>query len=626
MGFGVRLYGLTFHSLWLDEAVSVYLASFPFAEIFRQGMSIQDPSPPFYYLVLAVWMGVFGSGETAVRILSTFLGTLYLTILYLLGRRLFSFRVALIAVLLAAVNPFLVWYSQEARMYALVATLSLCSMYCFIRALQTPRWYWWSSYVVVTVASLYTHLYAAFLLPAQLLFLFLSPSRHRQAQWRGVLAWGLCLLCFAPWLLRAWQVSGTTSSWRLSVSLPAMLGASLEAFTVRRVPLTGSVLYIILIVSSVFVLGGLVLPCVPLRIARLWPGKSQGVWPSLFLALWLLIPFVLAYLLCFRFEIFSPYYLIVIVAPFLLALAAGVDKATAFSRAAGLISLLLVVGFFLYGLRFNWSLNYRKEEWRSAARYVATHATSGDAILCHVDYTRIPFTYYYQGDVPVFAPFGGPVGGEADVAPTLDGLSEYDTVWLVQSHAEGADPTRAVATWLANRFPVVTEQYPPGVEVKGYAPQYRLTQMPSTAVPVEAVFDDKVRLVGYELDSESYSATDDTYHPPSGWMHVTLYWQSLVPLAEEYSAVVQLIDDAHQLWGGTLQRPTNTMTFYPPTAWRVGELVRDDYDVNLNPSTPAGTYLLQVSLFTSADEVVPASFEGDQGDSVPLGKVRILSP
>ncbi len=109
-------------------------------------------------------------------------------------------------------------------------------------------------------------------------------------------------------------------------------------------------------------------------------------------------------------------------------------------------------------------------------------------------------------------------------------------------------------------------------------------------------------------------------------MHVTLYWESLVPLAEEYSAVVQLIDDAHQLWGGALQRPTNTMTFYPPTAWRVGELVRDDYDVNLNPSTPAGTYLLHVSLFTSADAVVPASFEGGQGDSVPLGNVRIMSP
>lgn len=513
-------------------------------------------------------------------------------------------------------------------MYALVATLSMCSMYCFIRALQAPRWYWWSSYVVVTVASLYTHLYAAFLLPAQLLFLllFLFPPRHPQAVRRGVLAWGLCLLCFAPWLLRAWQVSGTAPSWRVDVSLPAMLGASLEAFTVRRVPLAGSGLYIILIVSSVFLLGGLVLPCVPLRIPSLRPGKSQDIWPSVFLALWLLIPFVLAYLLSFRYEIFSPYYLIGIVAPFLLAMAVGVDRASAFSKAAGLVSLLLVVGFFLYGLRFSWSLNYRKEEWRAAARFIAAHATSGDAILCHVDYTRIPFTYYYQRDVPVFAPFGGPVGGEADVAPTLEGLSEYHTVWLVQSHTEWADPTRAVESWLASHFPLVTEQYPPGVEVKAYAAQYRLSEVPSEARLVDALFDDKVRLAGYELDGEAFSATDDTYHPPSGWIHVTLYWQPLVPLTEEYMAAVQLIDEAHQVWGGALERPTGAMGFHPPTSWQVGEVVRDDYDINLNPVTPDGTYRLEVSLLSSSGERVRARYPGGQVESVPLVDVSVKSP
>jgi hypothetical protein len=173
---------------------------------------------------------------------------------------------------------------------------------------------------------------------------------------------------------------------------------------------------------------------------------------------------------------------------------------------------------------------------------------------------------------------------------------------------------------------MVTEQYPPGVEVKAYAGQYRLAEVPSTATLVDAVYGERVRLVAYDLQGETFSATDDTYHPPSGWIHVTLYWQPLVSLSEDYVALVHLVDEAHQVWGGALQRPTNTMTFYPPTAWRVGELVRDDYDVNLNPKTPPGTYLLQVSLFTSADEVVPASFQGGQGDSVPLGNVRILSP
>ncbi len=457
VGLGVRLYGLTFHSLWLDEAVSIHLASFPVSEIFQQGMSLQEPNPPLYHLALAVWMKAFGSGEAAVRIFSAFLGTLYLPALYLLARRLFSSRVALLATLLSALNPFLVWYSQEARMYALVATLSLWSLYCFLRLLETPRWSWWIVYFVLTVASLYTHLYAAFLLPGQLLFLLLYPSRHRRAWWRAGSAWGLSLLCFSPWLWRAWQLSGVTPSWRPPLSLLAMLRACLEAFTLRQVPLSGWALGIVLAVPALFVTAGLVLPYVPQRASGSLRWRRLDMRSSVFLILSLLIPFLLAYLLSFRQQIFTVYYLIVIVAPFLLALAAGLDKTASFSRVGGLISLLLVAGIFLYGLRFNWSLDYRKEEWRAAARYVAGHAQPGDAILSHVNYTRIPLAYYYQGPVPIFAPFGGPLAVADDVAPVLEGLSTYDTVWLVQSHIEQADPNRAVETWLCTHFPIVTE-------------------------------------------------------------------------------------------------------------------------------------------------------------------------
>ena len=626
LAFGIRVYGLVFHSLWLDETVSIYLASFPLSEIFQQGMSLQEPNPPLYHLVLSLWMRVLGSSEASVRILSAFLGTLYLPGIYLLGKRLFSARVALIATLLAACNPFLVWYSQEARMYVLVATLSVWSMYCFVRALATPRWRWWVAYVLVTVAGLYTHLYAVFLLPAQLLFLFLFPSRHREALWRGALAGGLSLLLFSPWLSRAWELSGVTPSWRASVSLFGMITACLEAFTVRRLPISGPGLGLILAVSSAFVLVGLFLHYVPQRARSRIRWKRLGLRPNVFLGLSLLVPFVLAYVLSFRQQIFTVYYLIVILGPFLLALGAGLEKVASFSMPAGLMSLVVVVAVFMSGLWFNWSPDYRKEEWRAAARYVSGHASPGDAILCHVNYTRIPFAYYYSGTVPIFAPFGGPLAGEAEVAQILEGLGEYSTLWLVQSRTEWADPTRAVESWLATHFPLVTEQYPPGVEIKAYAAQYRLSEVPSKARLVDALFDDKVRLAGYELDGEAFSATDDTYHPPSGWIHVTLYWQPLVPLTEEYMAAVQLIDETHQVWGGALERPTGAMGFYPPTSWQVGEVVRDDYDINLNPVTPDGTYRLEVSLLSSSGERVRARYPGGQGDSVPLVDVSVKSP
>jgi hypothetical protein len=227
--------------------------------------------------------------------------------------------------------------------------------------------------------------------------------------------------------------------------------------------------------------------------------------------------------------------------------------------------------------------------------------------------------------VPVFAPFGGALSDGVDVANTLEGLTEYDTVWLVQSHIELTDPNRSVEGWLADSFPLVTEQYPPGIEVKGYAANYRLRRVPSTARVVDATYGDSVRLLAYELDDGPYAATDDTFHPPSGWIHVTLYWQGIQPPPWDYVAVVRLVDGADQVWGGSLERPDSAMRFYPSHLWKEGEIVRDDHDVNLNPRTPEGEYVLEVSLLTPSGEQVSADYVGGPGTSVPLQRVVIVS-
>ena len=393
----------------------------------------------------------------------------------------------------------------------------------------------------------------------------------------------------------------------------------------RRVPLSGVALAGALLILGTIALAGILLPHAPRGEARQGRWKTEDLRSSAFLALSLVVPFLAAYVLSFRQQIFTVYYLIIIVAPFLLALASGVDRAASFHWGVGVASAVLVIGLFSYGLYHNWSLEYRKEEWRAAARYVEEHARQGDAVLCHADYTRIPFGYYFRGDLPVFAPFGGPVGGTADASAALAGLGSYDTVWLIQSHTEQVDPDRAVESWLANSFPVVTEQYPPGVEVKGYAVSHRLESVPLTADRVDAIYDESVRLVAYEIDDGAHAATDDTYHPPSGWIHVTLYWEALDRLQADYHAVVRMTDDADQVWGGSLERATGAMRFYPSSAWEPGEIVRDDYDVNLNPKTPVGEYSLEVSLFSASGEELPASYEGGEGAAVPLAQISIAA-
>jgi hypothetical protein len=56
------------------------------------------------------------------------------------------------------------------------------------------------------------------------------------------------------------------------------------------------------------------------------------------------------------------------------------------------------------------------------------------------------------------------------------------------------------------------------------------------------------------------------------------------------------VDEAGQIWGDSLARDGAAIRTWPTSAWLPGEVVRVDYDVNLNPVTPAGTYRLVIDL------------------------------
>ena len=116
---GLRFYNLGSQSLWSDEGNSAALASRSLAQIAQD--AAQDIHPPLYYWLLRLWTSVFGLSEFGLRSLSATLGTLLVLLIYMLGTRLFNRTTGLAAAFVAAIAPFQVYYSQEARMYVLVA-------------------------------------------------------------------------------------------------------------------------------------------------------------------------------------------------------------------------------------------------------------------------------------------------------------------------------------------------------------------------------------------------------------------------------------------------------------------------------------------------------------------------
>ncbi|SNS05090.1 Dolichyl-phosphate-mannose-protein mannosyltransferase [Geodermatophilus pulveris] len=214
--------------LWLDEAQSVAIASLPLPDLFAA--LEQDGSPPLYYLLLHAWTSVFGTSATAVRAMSAVIGVLTLPLAWHVARRLAGRRVAVALVVLLATSPFLIRYSSETRMYALLVLLTVLAAAAGAAVLRHPGPGPVIGLGVVTGALLLTHMWA-FHVAAVAGLLALAALRSRRAVALRVLA-GLAVggLLFSPWLLSLLvQLAHTGTPWAAPPAF-AVLPMALEAW------------------------------------------------------------------------------------------------------------------------------------------------------------------------------------------------------------------------------------------------------------------------------------------------------------------------------------------------------------------------------------------------------------
>lgn len=127
---GLYYFHQTYLSLWTDETFSIYYPKMGMVYLWTDGLRMES-SPPLYYMVLAGWMHLFGTGEAAVRSLSAAAATLAIPFVYALGCEILDRPRALIAASLFGLSPTVVYYAQEARPYALLfAPIAIALLAC----------------------------------------------------------------------------------------------------------------------------------------------------------------------------------------------------------------------------------------------------------------------------------------------------------------------------------------------------------------------------------------------------------------------------------------------------------------------------------------------------------------
>jgi mannosyltransferase len=185
----LRLSTLDLQSFWYDEAFTPVHVLHPSLWATLRAVSHTENTPPLWYLLAWADSRVLGTGEVALRLPSALAGIATVPVAWAIGRELEGSRArgaAVVCAALVAVNPLFVWYSQEARAYALFVLMAALAMLCFLRARREPtptdrRSASMATFALAGALALLTHYFAVFLLAPMVLWLLYDPRTRRAA-------------------------------------------------------------------------------------------------------------------------------------------------------------------------------------------------------------------------------------------------------------------------------------------------------------------------------------------------------------------------------------------------------------------------------------------------------------
>jgi len=461
VAFGLRAPHLDTQSLWRDEVDVIRLADelLPetpaselnalFAPLVRR-LAQTGYNGPLYILLMRGWLNLVGDGEFVLRYLSLCCGVLAVPLTYRVGRRLVGFSGAVMTALLVAISPYMIWYSQDAKMYAMVTALTLLSLMCLLEALATGQLGWWAGLVLFASLSLYIHILSALMIPVYLAAFILARPLPAREWRRGLVAFGLLTLPYLPLLI--WQLPLVVDSYDTGhpfYPIDRMVSLLFNLYA-RGVAMVGS--WVVMAGFIFAMLGGLFLSarerCRSLGVNKRLPAPGASRW-RLFLLIWLLLPILLVYLISLRAAVFEPRYLIYITPAFYLLTGLGAVALSRQSWVAAGLALATVLAFSLLGVWVQAKVPI-KSDFRAAAGYITIHRHNNIPIMFQMPYVRHTFDYYFDSEyVALEGPWTNGGEGEADVEARMGRLLEaYPEVWLVASESQLWDSRDLTRTWL----------------------------------------------------------------------------------------------------------------------------------------------------------------------------------
>ncbi len=519
-GGWLRVLMLANKGMWLDETFSLWIANHGVADML-QWITRIDQHPPLYYLLLHYWIAQNGDSPYYARLLSALFGAGTIPIIFLIGKRLSGDVVGWAAALFLSLSLFNIYYAQETRMYTLLTFNAAVTIYALVRLLTDSRsvrpigsqlleylhawrtarpaepnpqgdfsyqdearhqtgwrsWLFrprglplravetdlaWITFIIFSAAALFSHNTAVFFSMATNIFvlgLMLFQRIKRSGPLPALRAPSLgnwakaqigIFLLWSPWLPAFIKQAGKVEQefWIPKPSWDSV------AQTLRTLLNPSAPDQINQVMTWIL--------CAVLCFGLVYYRKKLSI--ILFLATLFAIPILGELLVSIHRPIFLDKTLIWITIPLFLVLAAGIAQLR--------FRLLMIVAAGILSANYLFSAGdyyrfFQKEDWSTAAGYVALFAEKDDLILFNDAFVQIPFDYYFKAYEEKYSlqveKHGVPLDlfendileskmTDHNIPELISLLSGHDRVWLVYSHNDYTDPLGLVPQTLASKM------------------------------------------------------------------------------------------------------------------------------------------------------------------------------
>jgi mannosyltransferase len=431
VGAFLRLFQLGTASLWLDEATTLNIARQSLTQIWGYLSSASEYHPPLFYW-MEHFMLAFGQSEQVLRLIPAIVGILTIPAFYIVGTELFDRNTGILAAALLTFSPFHLFYSQEARDYALMLLLFSLAFFFFLRLLKS-----WGRkdallFGIFAGLALWGHFYAFVPLLGLFIFALALKARDMIRDPRTAIPLVISILVFTlltlPLIYYAVQLFG-----QITGSAPTFGIQGWGTVSLTFVQISGFSEILACTFLAIFVVG----------VTSLFlKNRAKAV----LLVYALVFPLALSIFLSYRMPM-EPRYLIYLLVPLLPGVSLSLRPVCSIARSRNLVYGALILALVInLPVLHTYYTTPQKDDWRGLSTQLASFGAPGDLVIAVPGYIHQPLDYYYHNQSEGTLEFGIYQVGEAQ---GLIASHPNSTAWfIVTTDIFSTDTQGVLITWL----------------------------------------------------------------------------------------------------------------------------------------------------------------------------------